>query len=205
MSTLPEGIQILKATYGSDQHIEEVTSAVKALIVNGSLSITVSPQAFGIIDPAPGIKKTLQVNASINGGAPTLFVAEDTNQLVINAPTVKEDAGPKSLNSQLTTVGWYAVISLASAFFASSSYQFGEKGLGSPILGKLFAIVIILVSVSFAVSDSDHSIFGLPVFIGSIALIQLGLAYFISLIYPDKINFNWTEIVQPVAEVPPTS
>ena len=202
MSTIPEGLKILQANYGNEQHVVDVTAAVKTLNINGSVSLTVSPQAFGILDPAPGFAdKKLQVNASINGGPPTLFIQDEGKQLVINAPSLKEDDGPKTVNSQLLTVGWYTIVSLIGAYFAYSSYQFGEKGLGSPFLGKMFGIVIVGISLSFAVSDSNHSLYGLPSFIISIAIFQLGLAYCISLLYPDRINFNWTEAVE-MAENP---
>jgi hypothetical protein len=186
----PEGLKILTATYGSDDHLQWVTSIVKKLVNNGSLSITVSPQALGIVDPAPGVKKILQVNVSINGAPATLFTAEDGNQLVINAPTVTSDEKKDSPAGQVWNVFYYSASSLIGAYLALSFYKFGLNGLKSWIVGVVGAIVIVLSTISFAISGSSFSGGGLIAFTLGIAYLQFSAVFLISLFFPDYISFD---------------
>jgi len=197
----PPGLEIIKATYGAEQHSEDVTKAVKGLIKDGSLNITVSPQAFGIIDPAPGIQKLLQVNASLNGGAPTLFTAEDSNQLVINAPTIKKDDGPKSAGSQFTAVIWYILVTFIGTFFTACSYSFGAYGLGSSFLGILFALVVAAISLTLGITESNAGPFGLLWLVLGAGGLPLSIAFMICLVDPNYINFDWAKkTIEPVVE-----
>lgn len=208
MADPPPGLEIVKATYGAEQYSEDVTKAVRDLIRDGSLSITVSPQAFGIIDPAPGVKKILQVNASLNGAAPTLFSAEDSKQLVINAPTIKKDEGPKSAGSQVIVVIWYGLVAFIGTFFIVSSYRFGTLGLGSSFLGMLFALVVATITVTLGISQSHSGVAGLITLVIGAASIQLFIAFSISMFNPDYINFDWAKktiepVVDAVTDTPP--
>ena len=208
MADPPPGLEIVKATYGAEQYSEDVTKAVRDLIRDGSLSITVSPQAFGIIDPAPGVKKILQVNASLNGAAPTLFSAEDSKQLVINAPTIKKDEGPKSAGSQFTAVIWYGLVAFIGTFFVVCSYSFGAYGLGSNFLGMLFALVVAGISISVGISQSNAGIPGLIILVLAAGGLPLSIAYMICLVDPNYINFDWAKktiepVVDAVTDTPP--
>lgn len=197
----PPGLEILEASYGNDQHREDVTASVKKLVKDGSLSSTVSPQALGIIDPAPGIKKLLQVNASINGGAPTLFTAEDSKQLVINAPTIKKDDGPKSPGAQFTAVVWYVLVTFIGTFFAFCSYSFGAYGLGSSFLGILFALVVAAITITLGVTQSNAGPFGLLTLVLAAGGLPLSIAFMICVVDPNYINFDWAKkAVEPVVE-----
>jgi hypothetical protein len=205
MADPPPGLEIVKATYGAEQYSEDVTKAVKDLIRDGSLSLTVSPQAFGIIDPAPGITKILQVNASLNGAAPTLFSAEDSKQLVINAPTITKDEGPKSVGSQFTAVVWYILVAFIGTFFVVCSYSFGAYGLGSSFLGMLFALVVAIISITLGITQSHSGIAGLIVLVLAAGGLPLSIAFMICLVDPDYINFDWAKkaVVQAVTDTPP--
>ena len=80
-------LKVIKATYGTSEHLEDVTKVIEKLVsAKGELSFNVNPNTFGILDPAPGIKKTFQANISINGGSPTLLTKDDGEQFVVNAP-----------------------------------------------------------------------------------------------------------------------
>jgi hypothetical protein len=205
MADPPPGLDIIKATYGAEQHSEDVTKAVKDLIRDGSLSLTVSPQAFGIIDPAPGVKKLLQVNASLNGAAPTLFSAEDSNQLVINAPTIKKDEGPKSPGSQVTSVVWYILVAFIGTFFIVCSYYFGANGLGSNFVGILFALIVTAITITLGITQSNAGPIGLLWLVLGAGGIQLFIAFIISVFDPNFINFDWAKktVVQAVTDTPP--
>ena len=198
MAEPPKGLEILKATYGAEQHSEDVTKAVKDLIKNGSLSLTVSPQAFGIVDPAPGVKKLLQVNASINGAPPTLFPQEDGKQLVINAPTIKNEEGPKGPADQVSTAIWYSLVALVGTF---SSYYFGTYSLHSKILGIILALAFATASITIGSTQSQVGLAGLLMLI----LMPLGgmlfLVFVISVINPDWIDFSWSKkVIKPAVE-----
>ena len=199
----PPGLEILEASYGNDQHREDVTASVKKLVKDGSLSFTVSAQAFGILDPAPGMSdKVAQVNASINGGAPTLFTAEDNKQLVINAPTIKKDDGPKSAGAQFTGVVWYVLVAFIGTFFVACSYSFGAYGLGSSFLGILFALVVAAITITLGVTQSNAGPFGLLTLVLGAGGLPLSIAFMICVVDPNYINFDWAKkAVEPVVEL----
>jgi hypothetical protein len=56
-------LSILQAVYS----YEDVTGAVSRQVLNGRLNITVLPETFGIVDPAPGSQKTLGIRYAIGG------------------------------------------------------------------------------------------------------------------------------------------
>ena len=76
------GLKILKASYGTGTTNTDVTDEVSKMVTSdGSLSFTVGAQSLGILDPAPGVKKTLQISFSINGGKPTLLQHDDGDEV----------------------------------------------------------------------------------------------------------------------------
>lgn len=200
----PPGLEILEASFGTDQHREDVTKSVKNLVKDGSLSVTVSAQTFGILDPAPGVDskdKIAQVNVSINGGPATLFKQEEGKQIVINAPTIKKDDGPKSAGSQFTAVVWYVLVTFIGTFFTACSYSFGAYGLGSSFLGILFALVVAAISITLGVTQSNAGPFGLLWLVLGAGGLPLSIAFMICLVDPNYINFDWAKkAVEPVVE-----
>jgi len=201
----PVGLEVLQASYGAQGATQDVTTETQRLIKSGSLSFTVSAQSFGILDPAPGVKKTFQANVSINGAPPTLFTKDDGEQIVINAPTVNPEEAPKTPGNQVLDVFWYFLVSLIGTFFVFCSYYFGAYGLKSSILGWIFAIIVTVSTLSFGVSESKDGAFGLFLFIIAVASFQAIAVFIICLFNPDFIDFSYAQkqveqVVQTVTE-----
>jgi hypothetical protein len=201
MAEPPKGLEILQASYGTQGATQDVTKETQKLIKDGSLSFTVGAQSFGILDPAPGVKKTFQANVSLNGAPATLFTKDDGEQMVINAPTVKSEDAPKSPGSQVLGVFWYFLVALIGTFFVFCSYYFGAYGLKSSILGWIFAGVVAIVTITFGVSESTAGPLGLFVFILGVASFQASLVFIICLFNPDWIDFSWSKkVIEPAVE-----
>jgi hypothetical protein len=197
----PKGLEILQASYGVQGSTEDVTKQTQKLVKNGEVNFTVGAQAFGILDPAPGVKKTFQANVSINGGSPTLFIKDDGQQLVINAPTVQPTEPIKSPGGQALAVVWYVLVSLIGTFFICCSYYFGTYGLGSPILGSVLAMFVTLTTLAFGIGNSAAGPFGLLIFVLAVASIQIGAVFIISLFAPNYIDFTWAQkVAEPIVE-----
>jgi hypothetical protein len=79
------GLQIKKAQYGYDGNLADVTSAVQTYLNNGTLNITVSPQAVGIPDPNPTKPKFLQLDVTINE-VPSSYKVPDGKKFTLSAP-----------------------------------------------------------------------------------------------------------------------
>ena len=134
MSDNTQGLKILQASYGVSGNFTDVTTEVTAMVTDGTLNFTVSAQSLGVLDPAPGVVKTFQVNLTINGGDSTLLTKNDGEQFTISAPTQKSDSGP--FQSSLT-VGGYVIHSLvifvtlfAVMFLFKSGYTTGKLLVG---------------------------------------------------------------------------
>jgi hypothetical protein len=201
MAEPPKGLEILQASYGAQGATQDVTKETQKLIKNGSLSFTVGAQSFGILDPAPGVKKTFQANVSLNGAPATLFTKDDGEQMVVNAPTVKPEDAPKSPGSQVLGVFWYFLVSLIGTFFIFCSYYFGAYGLKSPVLGWIFAGVVTIATIAFGISESKFGPIGLLVFVIGVASFQASMVFIISLFSPDWIDFSWSKkVIKPAVE-----
>lgn len=87
------GIKILKASYGTGSSVVDVTASVTSHIRDGELSVVVTPDAFGVVDPAPGQLKTLTVDYSVNNGSKNTETAKDNEILTINAPPEQVASG----------------------------------------------------------------------------------------------------------------
>ena len=193
----PKGLEVIKASYGVQGAFTDVTAEVTGLVKDGQLNFTVSPATFGILDPAPGVAKTFQANMSLNGAAPTLFTKNDAEQVVVNSPDVKPPKQDNSPMAQFQTTIWYGLMSLIGTYFIFSAYQFGTKGLGSSVVGIVFAIIVFLSTVKLALADSALGPAGLIGFVIGIAAVQIFWVFAISLFAPDFINFNWSSIPPP--------
>ena len=197
----PKGLEVLQASYGAQGATEDVTKQTQKLIQNGELHFTVGAQAFGILDPAPGVKKTFQANVSINGGSPTLFIKDDGEQVVVNAPTVQPTEPKKSPGGQALSVVWYVLVALIGTFFICCSYYFGAYGLGSPILGSILSMFVAVTTLAFGVGNSAAGPFGLLVFVLAVASIQLSVVFMITLVAPNYIDFTWAQkVAEPIIE-----
>jgi hypothetical protein len=130
-----EGLKVLKASFGVSGNFTDVTKEVSAMIGDGGLDFVVSAQSLGILDPAPGVKKTFQAKITINDGKPTILTKEEGEQFTISAPADKsKHSGP--FTSSLT-VGGYIIHSLvifvalfAVMFLFKSGYTTGKLLVG---------------------------------------------------------------------------
>lgn len=204
MAEPPKGLEILQASYGAQGATQDVTKEVQKLINNGSLSFTVGAQSFGILDPAPGVKKTFQANISLNGAPATLFTKDDGEQMVVNAPTINPSDAPKSPGNQVLGVFWYFLVSLIGSFFVFCAYYFGTYGLKSSTVGLVFAGIVTVATIAFGVAESAAGPIGLFVFVLGVGLFQATAVFLVCLFNPDWIDFSYAKKqVEQVVEAAP--
>jgi hypothetical protein len=135
-----KGLSILKASYGTEGNFIDVTKEVKGLVKDGEVDIVVSPQTLGILDPAPGVIKTLQVQHTINGGNKNLETKKDGEQLKLSAPNIKQKTSSGfNIFSNLFT----GIIIFIVGAFAIESFHAGTKIFGS-LIGWLFLALTLL-------------------------------------------------------------
>jgi hypothetical protein len=158
--TSKEGIKILKASYGTGTTWTDVTEKVKPLIQDDNLNFTVGSETFGILDPAPGVKKTFQAQISINGGKPTLFTKEDSQIFDLNVPVKKDKVNNTSI---FGSSFFYFLVSILALYFSYSAYKFGALGLGRSWLGYVLGALVLGTFISFGAADAATGIFGLMV------------------------------------------
>ena len=101
---LASGLQIKKATYGYDKTFQDVTSALRSYMNDGSINVTVSASAMGIPDPNPQRVKYLKVDYTVNGD-PTSKSIQDGQKFVLNAPPVATDTSQTPTEGALDIVG----------------------------------------------------------------------------------------------------
>jgi|UniRef100_A0A6C0CSV0 hypothetical protein len=195
MSDQPRGLKVIKATYGTAEHLEDVTKVVEKLVSDkGALSFNVNPNAFGILDPAPGIKKTFQANISINGGNPTLMTKEDGEQFVVNVPNPNPPKPDNTAGGAIQQILWYSLVSLIGTYFAVSYYIVGASLIGSSIVGIILALLMASSTITFALTSSSLGVAALlPFFLGSF-IVQLFLVFAVSLYDPNWLNFDLLKI-----------
>jgi hypothetical protein len=197
MSTPPKGLEIIKASYGAEGIFEDVTKQVKDLVKDGTVTFNVSAQSLGILDPAPGVKKTFQANVSINGAEATLLTKQDGEQFTIKAPTVKSDE-KASDGTNAGFVFMFFFVSLVGSYLAYSFFKFGSYGVGSIVIGLGLAAIISGSFLTFSNSKTAAGVLGIlgGTFTALIlpVLIIIGLAFF-------GWRFDWT-YGEPVASVP---
>ena len=139
------GLKITKASYGVQGNFIDVTKEVQAMIVDGGLSFTVSAQSLGILDPAPGVKKSFQAQTIINGGTPSILSKEDGEQFAISAPAAKKgSSGPVTGSLSIFGYIFYGIaifLGIAYVLFTiGSGYQTG-LAMGGQIVAVIFAIL----------------------------------------------------------------
>ena len=185
------GLKIIKATYGTPEHLEDVTKVVEKLVSDkGELSFNINPNAFGILDPAPGIKKTFQANISINDGNPTLMTKDDGEQFTVNVPNPSAPKPDDSAGGAINQILWYTLVSLIGTYFAVSYYIVGANLIGSSIIGVILALLMASSTITFALTSSSIGVAGLiPFFLGSF-IIQVILVFTVSLYDPNWLNFD---------------
>ena len=149
-----EGLTIIKAIYGVQSAFQDVTTGVQALANNGEVNFTVSAQSLGVLDPAPGVKKTFQMQYKINGGNISLLNKDDGEQVVLSVPTVVTKAAAlediKKAPTFTGTVG-NSIWGLVVGFFTISSHWAGSVLLGSPAVGVGFALITLFTHGTFGI------------------------------------------------------
>lgn len=202
LSATPKGLEVIKATYGADNATQDVTKEVKALVKDDSLNFTVDANTFHILDPAPGVKKNLQVQLSVNGGQPTTIPpVEDGKLFVFNSPAPKKDEVDRSASGQLSTTLWYSFVALVGAYFAFSAYKLGSNGFKSSLLGWVLGFIIALSFLRFATQGSG--VIQLIVSLPSLLFVVFFVVFGYSLVYPNTIDFNYGEKTLKAMSPPP--
>jgi hypothetical protein len=135
-----KGISILKASYGTEGNFVDVTKEVSGLLRDGELDVVVSAQSLGILDPAPGVIKTLQIQYTINGGNKNLDTKQDGQQVKLSAPDVKEKTH-KGFN--IFTNMYTGIIIFIIGALAIESMHAGTKIFGSSIGWVFFALALL--------------------------------------------------------------
>ena len=158
----PVGLLVKQAMYGvGPSSWTDVTAQTQALIQDGNLNFTVSPQAFGIIDPAPGVKKSFQTLIIINGASkPTNLSKDDGEVFDLTAPTLETKEKINHPGIIASTI-FYFLVSLMGVYFAYSSYMLGSEGLKSSVVGFILGAIILGAFVSFGAVDVRVGVIGL--------------------------------------------
>jgi hypothetical protein len=139
------GLTIIKASYGIQGNFTDVTGEVAGLIQDGELNFTVTPQQLGILDPAPGVIKELQIQHSINKGKKNLLTVKDNDQVLLSVPNIPDkskDNNPSVLLGFMSSL-WAAIIVFVVGVFALDSKFLGHNIFESPVLGWLFLALTI--------------------------------------------------------------
>jgi hypothetical protein len=134
------GLTVMKASYGLQNTFTDVTKEVQQLVQNGELNFVVSAQSLGILDPAPGVLKTLQIQHAINGGHPQLITKNDGEQVLLSVPKVPEDSKnqtPTFFGSIGYGVAAAIVVIIAMSFYKSTSSYWGTT------VGSIFFLLAI--------------------------------------------------------------
>jgi len=185
------GLLVKQATYGvGPSSWTDVTTQTTSLIQDGNLNFTVSPQAFGIIDPAPGVKKTFQALISINGGKPSLLTKDDTEVFDLTAPTIdkKEKANHPAV---LGAIIFYFLVSLTGVYFSYSAFKLGSEGLKSSIVGYVLATIILGAFISFAATDVRLGAIGLLFSIPTLIFSMILLVFLLLCYNLEYIDFSY--------------
>lgn len=177
--TSEKGMKVLKASYGTGTTWTDVTKETQSLIKDDNLNFTTDAQTFGILDPAPGVKKTFQAQISINGGKPTLITKDDGEVLDLTVPKTTEKK--RDHVDIFSSSFGYFILALLGVYFSYSAYKFGTFGLDYVILGYFVGGIILVLFLSAASSQSNLGFFGLlfsmPFLTGLIPLIVFSLTF----------------------------
>jgi hypothetical protein len=131
------GLSIVQATYGSGSTVD-VTKSVAALVNDGVLKFTVSPNTLNVTDPAPGQIKQLNISYTINGGSRNTTTVKDNDIVDISAPPVRLASGLQITKAEYGYPGNYTDVTDAVQGLMSSNGSinlkvgFSQVGLPDP-------------------------------------------------------------------------
>jgi len=114
------GLQIIKAEYGVDGNMNDVTDALKSKVKNGSIDIHIGFKIFGIPDPNPSKVKQFEAEYTING-AKNLATLKDGDRFKESAPAVSGPTNGTPSQHVMTAMGM--VMSNISRFFSIFLYS----------------------------------------------------------------------------------
>ena len=132
------GLTIIKSSYGLQGNFIDVTTDIQNLLKDGELNFTVSPQQIGILDPAPGVLKELQIQYKLNNGKKNLLTVQDNQQVLLSAPNVPTDKEDKSYSAEFFKALWSSIIIFVVGCLALDSFSTGKLVFGSVSIGYLF-------------------------------------------------------------------
>lgn len=130
------GLHIVKAQYGYDTNYQDVTSAVRSYLKDGSIDVTVSPQTMGIPDPNPQKVKYLKVDIKINGDKSSRTI-QDGQKFTLSAPAIKNAITTTLSQDLMSLVGniFYDIF-LFCFWFYLFSITFQSADLGEVLTGS---------------------------------------------------------------------
>lgn len=190
------GLQVNKASYGvAPSSLVDVTSETAALIKDGNLNFTVSPQAFGVLDPAPGVKKTFQGSFVINNGRPTILLKDDGEVFDLTAPTLKEKKETNHFDVIKNTSVIFGIYFLG-VYFAYSTYRLGSEGITNgygQIIGSFLALIIFSSFASLGGMYDKLGIFSLIFSIPGLIFPLMMLVFLLLCYNLDYINYSYLD------------
>jgi hypothetical protein len=142
------GLTITKAMYGIQNTFTDVTTEVQNLYQNNELNFTVSAQELGILDPAPGVKKTLQIQYSINGGKVNLMSKEDSEQVILTVPSVPVPDEKKNVPSVLGSL-WYGIAACIIMLISMSAYAYTANHTGQDQTSTIISLAPLVFLLTF--------------------------------------------------------
>ena len=130
------GLHSVKAQYGYDTNYQDVTSAVRSYLKDGSIDVTVSPQTMGIPDPNPQKVKYLKVDIKINGDKSSRTI-QDGQKFTLSAPAIKNAITTTLSQDLMSLVGniFYDIF-LFCFWFYLFSITFQSADLGEVLTGS---------------------------------------------------------------------
>jgi hypothetical protein len=172
-----EGLSIIKASYGIQGNFVDVTKEVQGLIKDGELDFVVSAQSLGILDPAPGVQKDLQVQYTINGGNKNLDTISDTKQLKLSVPSVKHNVNHTfSFMKYL----WTSIVIFFVGVLAIDSYKAGHYVFGKEVTKTLADGTVLTTKENYVAA----------VLLSILAIFTFGHFYFLAAI-PLVLAIGW--------------
>lgn len=177
---------VTSAQYGvPGVNMVDVKDKVIGLINDDSLSFTVSPETFGVPDPAPGVIKTVKIDGTLN--KVSLHVEKNDGEQVSINPKVEATKPATGPFEQIQNAIWYGVVALIGTYMAYSIYYIGAKGIGSYVIGGILAMYVGYLFMRAAFSASGA-------LIGAVISIPIQIVFWVylySLFNPNSINFEY--------------
>ena len=201
-------LKVTNAIYGSDQLTTNVTKQVSELVKKDALNFKVDFNILKVPDPAPGVKKTLQVYVTFKNDPDRqhLYKKNDGEQMLITVPNLNQNEEEKKKNepvNQFDQVLKYCVVAFFGAFLTISAYRLGSEGFKS--WGTMVGIILALMTASsaFGVASSSTGVIGAVFSMIGVMFTILQFVFVVSLYDEKAIDFSYAykNVVVPVQEL----